>query len=291
MPLYAHLSAEARVVADWEDARRIAHLAEDHWIDYPRARQALEELERLLACPERTRMPGLLLHGESNIGKSMIIQKFLRMHPAQDFNVHTGLLQVNVLAVQMPAAPQERRLYGQLMMALNAPFRPSDRLLAVEHAALGLLRRVAPRMIVVDEVHNLLAGSANEQRASLNLLKFLSNQLRCVIVVLGTRDALVALHTDAQIASRFPSFELPRWQENEDFRGFLAGFERQLPLRQASRIAASRSMVSAIMSVTGGVTGHISELLSRAAEAAIRSKRECITPDLLQAVADKRAFA
>ena len=78
-------------------------------------------------------------------------------------------------------------------------------------------------MTVVDEVHNLLAGSAHEQRASLNLLKFLSNQLRCAIVVLGSRDALAAIQSDAQIASRFPGFELARWQENEDFRRFLAG--------------------------------------------------------------------
>ena len=271
MPVHTHLTAEARVIADLDDARRIAHLAEDHWIDYPRARQALQELERLLACPERTRMPGLLLHGES--GKSMVIQKFLRAHPAREFNTDTGLLQVDVLAVEMPSAPQERRLYGQLLMALNAPYRPGDRLAAVEYTALMLLRKVAPRMIVVDEVHNLLAGTAHEQRASMNLLKFLSNQLRCAIVVLGTRDALAAMQTDAQIASRFPGFELPRWQENEDFRGFLAGFERQLPLRQASRISGSRAMVSAIMSATSGITGHISELLSRAAEAAIRSKK------------------
>lgn len=288
---YAHLTAEAGVIAVLDDARRIAHLAEDHWIDYPRARQALRELERLLSCPGRTRMPGLLLHGESNIGKSMVIQKFLRAHPAREFNTDTGLLQVDVLAIEMPSAPQERRLYGQLLMALNAPYRPGDRLAAVEYTALMLLRKVAPRMIVVDEVHNLLAGSAQEQRAALNLLKFLSNQLKCAIVVLGTRDALAAMQTDAQIASRFPGFELPRWQENEDFRGFLAGFERQLPLRQASRISGSRAMVSAIMGATSGITGHVSELLSRTAEAAIRTKKECITPELLQAVIGARTFA
>jgi hypothetical protein len=287
---HAHLTAEASVIAEFDDARRIAHLAEDRWIDYPRARQALQELERLLACPERTRMPGLLLHGESNIGKSMVIQKFLRAHPAREFNRDTGLLQVDVLAVEMPSTPQERRLYGQLLMALNAPYRPGDRLAAVEHIALTLLRKVAPRMIVVDEVHNLLAGSAHEQRAALNLLKFLSNQLRCAIVVLGTRDALAAMQTDAQIASRFPGFELPRWQENEDFRGFIAGFERQLPLRQASRISGSRAMVNTIMSATSGITGHVSDLLSRAAEAAIRSKKECITPELLQSVIGARTF-
>jgi hypothetical protein len=288
---HAHLTVEARSIAELDDAKRIAHLAEDHWIDYQRARQALQELERLLGCPERTRMPGLLLHGESNIGKSMVIQKFLRAHPAREFNTDTGLLQVDVLAMEMPSAPQERRLYGQLLMALNAPYRPGDRLAAVEYTALTLLRKVAPRMIVVDEVHNLLAGSAHEQRASLNLLKFLSNQLKCAIVVLGTRDALAAMQTDSQIASRFPGFELPRWQENEDFRGLLAGFERQLPMRQASRLSGSRAMVSTIMSATGGITGHISDLLSRAAKAAIRSKKECITPELLQSVIGARTFA
>jgi len=281
MPTLQRLIAEARTVAELDDDRRLAHLAEDHWIDYSQARDALQVLERLLRCPERTRMPGLLLHGESSIGKSMINQKFLRAHSARVFNAETGLRQVDVLAVEMPPAPQERRLYGQMLMALNAPYRPSDQIVAVEHTALLLLRKIAPRMVVVDEVHNLLAGTAHEQRASLNLLKFLSNQLRCVIVVLGTRDALAAMQTDPQIASRFPGFELSRWQENAEFRGFLAGFERQLLLRQASRVSGSRAMVSAILSATGGITGHISELLSRAAEAAIHSRQERITPEIL----------
>ena len=81
-----------------------------------------------------------------------------RTHPAREFNTNTGLLQVDVLAVEMPSAPQERRLYGQLLIALNAPYRPGGRLAAVVYTALTLLRKVAPRMIVVDEVHNLLAG-------------------------------------------------------------------------------------------------------------------------------------
>jgi GTPase SAR1 family protein len=147
----------------------IAHLApEAHAAlalsDYPRARKALQELERLLASPKRTRMPSLLIHGESNIGKSMIIQKFLRDHPHREFNDDTGMLQLDVLPVEMPAAPTERRFYGQLLLALNAPYRPGDRLAAVEFTALTLLRQVAPKVIVVDEVHNLLAGSAREQR-------------------------------------------------------------------------------------------------------------------------------
>ena len=74
MSALSHLSPEARVLAQAHDAERLAFLATDRWIDYPRARRALEVLERLAAMPERTRMPGLLIHGESNIGKSMIVR-------------------------------------------------------------------------------------------------------------------------------------------------------------------------------------------------------------------------
>jgi Cdc6-like AAA superfamily ATPase len=282
-----HLAPEAQAALDLPEDQRISFLTEDRWIDYPRAREALQELERLLAGPKRTRMPSLLIHGESDIGKSMIIQKFLRDHPQREFNYDTGMLQLEVLAVEMPSAPTERRLYGQLLLAMNAPYRPGDRLAAVEFTALTLLRQVGPKIIVVDEVHNLLAGSAREQRASLNLLKFLSNQVPCSIVALGTRDALAAVQTDPQIASRFPGLELPRWQENEDLRGFLAGYERQLPLRKASGISDNRAMVSCVMSASGGVTGSITALLSRAAEAAIRTKTEYITLELLQATLGK----
>ena len=285
MSALSHLAPQARALAQADDAERLAFLATDRWIDYPRARQALDVLQRLAAMPERSRMPSMLIYGESNIGKSMIVRKFLRSHPPGPYGHGSGQQRIDVIAVEMPPVPQERRLYGQLLLALNASYRPSDRLAAVEHAALTLLSRVAPRMIVVDEVHNLLAGSAREQRAALNLLKFLSNQLKCSIVVVGTRDALAAIQTDAQIASRFPEFELARWQENEDLRSFLAGFERQLPLRQPSGIADSREMVSTIVSATAGVTGRISTLLTQAADAAIRAKAECITPASLRAAA------
>ena len=55
--------------------------------------------------------------------------------------------------------------------------------------------RMAPRMLIVDEVHHLLVGSHREQRASLNLLKYLANELKMSIVAVGTSDAPVAFQT------------------------------------------------------------------------------------------------
>ncbi|MFS8977653.1 TniB family NTP-binding protein [Cupriavidus necator] len=137
------------------------------------------------------------------------------------------------------------------------------------------LREVSPRMLVVDEVHHLLAGSYREQRASLNLLKFLANDLKMTIVLVGTHDAEFALQTDSQMSSRFARFEMPRWQESEAFRGLMAAFERILPLRRPSNLSR-REIVSAVLEASGGLTGEVSRLLNSATELAIRDGREMI---------------
>ena len=280
----SHLHESVRESLAWSDAERIAYLHRDRWVDYPRALETLAQLEALLATPPRTRMPCLLVYGDSGMGKTMIVEKLKRAHPSV-YDRARRCMSLDVLMVQMPPKPSEARFYGQILKAIGAPHRAHERLATIEPVTLGLLHEIKPRMLVVDEVHNLLAGSAREQRAALNLLKFLSNQLRCSIVVVGTRDALAAIQTDAQIASRFPEFELARWQPNEELRSFLAGFERQLPLRQPSGIADSREMVGTIISATGGITGRISTLLTQAADAAIRAKAERITPASLRVAA------
>jgi superfamily II DNA or RNA helicase len=58
--------------------------------------------------------------------------------------------------------------------------------------ARDILRRVAPRMLVVDEVHHLLAGTYREQRASLNLLKYFAKNRQISMVLVGTGDAVRA---------------------------------------------------------------------------------------------------
>jgi hypothetical protein len=130
-------------------------------------------------------------------------------------------------------------------------------------------------MLVVDEVHHLLAGSYREQRAALNLLKFLANDLQISMVLVGTRDAVLALQTDTQMISSYTPFEIPRWRESEGLRRLLAAFERVLPLRKPSDLAR-REIVQFVLSATGGLTGEISSLQHNAAELAIRNGDELI---------------
>jgi len=282
----SHLAPADRHQAEFDDAVRIAIIQRDRWIDYPRAAQARERLNRLLATPQRERMPCMVLYGESNIGKTLIIRRFMRDHP-NAFDAAAGVERIPVLVMQMPPTPEQHRFYAALLFELGAPFAPTARLSVLEGLARGLLRRVAPRLLVVDEGHHLLAGSYREQRASLNLLKYLANDLRMCIVLVGTRDAPIALQSDPQMSSRFVPVELPRWRENEELRGWIKGFERILPLRRPSGLDA-RDVVQFVMAASHGITGEISRLLNAAAELAILDQSERISMSHLQHVAAHR---
>jgi len=98
---------------------------------------------------------------------------------------------------KMPTTPDERRFYVKLLTTLHAPFSPSEPLATLENTAMRLLRKIGLKMLVIDEAHQLLAGSYREQRRALNLLKGLTNELMSPVIAVGTEDALHAVQTDA----------------------------------------------------------------------------------------------
>ena len=68
-------------------------------------------------------------------------------------------------------------------------------------------------LLIIDEVHNLLAGAQVQQRRMLNLLRWLGNELQIPLVAVGTAEALHAIQSDDQLANRFEPIGLPPWQE------------------------------------------------------------------------------
>src|SRR5699024_3034957 len=126
------------------------------------------------AWPNKQRMPNLLLVGPTNNGKSMIVEKFRRAHPV---GTDADQEHIPVLVVQMPSEPSVIRFYVALLAAMGAPLRPRPRLPEMEQLALALLRKVGVRMLVIDELHNVLAGNSVNRREFLNLLRFLGNEL------------------------------------------------------------------------------------------------------------------
>jgi Bacterial TniB protein len=77
-----HLQASCRSAALLTNEERIHWLRQERWIQYPRAQRVLDRLMELVDYPPRDRMPALVIYGATGMGKTGIIQKFLRDHRA-----------------------------------------------------------------------------------------------------------------------------------------------------------------------------------------------------------------
>jgi hypothetical protein len=271
-PDLSHLHPAARQAAGLPAGERLQYVRADRWIGYTRATEALEQLETLFTWPSRQRMPNLLLIGPTNNGKSMIIEKFRRSHPPVS---HPDREEIPVLVVQMPSEPSVSRFYTALLAALGAPMRRQYRLADLEQLVLRLQRAAGVRMLVVDELHNVLGGRGDRRREFLNLIRFLGNELRIPLVGVGTREAYLAIRSDDQLENRFAPFTLPRWEADTGTCSLLASFAASFPLRRPSRIAATE-MAAYLLTRSEGTIGELARLLTDAAVAAIESGEEAI---------------
>ena len=278
---YPHLYSATRPLADEDEAVRLRRIRTDRWIGYARAEAALTALEDLLTFPKRLRMPNLLVVGPTNNGKTMIVEKFRRAHLAVDaIDAADGAANIPVVKAQMPSGPDEGRLFGAILDALGMPYAPREPLSAKQDLAVRMMRATGARMLVIDELHNLLSGSGLQQRRLLNLLRWLGNELQIPLVGVGTAEALRAIRSDDQLANRFEPFVLPLWTDDGALRRLLSTLEAVLPLRRPSGLAES-AMAAKILAVSEGVIGEIVATVTRAAAYAVTSGTEAITPRMI----------
>ena len=280
MTLPAHLNESSQAILALNPEERIQKIRSERWIGYPRAKTILARLEDLLIYPRSLRMPNLLIVGDTNNGRTMLAQRFSRLHPAEDNPEGNGII-APVILLQAPPVPDEGRFYNALLEKLFAPYRPSERVDKKQFQAIKLLRYVGLKVLIIDEIHHILAGNLNRQRAFLNVIKYLGNELQISIVGVGTRDAYRALQTDPQLSNRFESAVLPRWDLDTDFLRLLASFERMLPLKEPSRLTDSQ-LASKLFAMSEGYIGELSQVLSRAAVLAVQNGREMIDARTLQ---------
>ncbi|ABO89170.1 ATPase AAA [Aeromonas salmonicida subsp. salmonicida] len=282
MTTYSHLNDSAIEALALSDRDRILKIRSERWIGYPKAKQILAKLEDLLIYPRTHRMPNLLIVGDTNNGKTMLVQRFKNLHPAIDNPSGEGI-QAPVILVQAPPVPDEGRFYNAILELLFAPYRPSERVDKKQFQAIKLLRYVGLKVLIIDEIHHILAGNMNRQKAFLNVIKYLGNELQISIIGVGTKDAFRALQTDPQISNRFEPVTLPRWEMDHDFQRLLASFERMLPLKQISNLS-QHDMASTLYAMSEGYIGELSRLLSEASVLAIHSGVETISAKILQKV-------
>jgi hypothetical protein len=279
----SHLTEKALAVSVLPLKERMAYM-NTMWIGYTQATNIIEGLEELIEHPPSHRMPGILIVGAGNNGKSHILNHFRKRNKAY-VSKEDDLVKLPIVYVQMPATPSEKDFYLEILDAVHAPYKISDRPDRRMQLVITALRSLHVKILMIDEFHHILAGNSTKQRQMLNMLKVLSNKLGISLVGAGTKEAFRAIQTDPQLASRFTPYVLSKWKMDEDdeYLSLLASFERLLPLQKPSDLTDEKIALK-ILTMTDRTIGQISGLLKACAKYAINTGTECITLKTLNEV-------
>ena len=274
-----HLTDDAGAVLAESIDDRIYFIRSKRWIAYPKAIEILGHLNDLLKHPRTTRMPSLAVYGDSGMGKSMLVEKFKDDH-SQSAHAWPHKPRSKLLVVELAGRPSERRLFAQILAVLGAPQSPRATIAELERTTIRLLEDLGVQVLVLDEIHNVLAASWREQRVVFNTLRNLSNVLKLSLVCFGIMEARQAINGDVQLARRFDSFLLPRWMAGKEFEQLVLAIVRNLPLKEPSVLTVKG--LRRILLVSDGVSARIFRMLNDVAVEAIETGAERITDEALE---------
>jgi len=287
MTHYTHIREDIRAIAEKSNEDRINYIQSEFWISYPRSMDIIKKFHDLKNHPKVNRMPNYLLVGETNNGKTAILNKFIEENN-QDFVIDEGfsLIKSPIVSIQTPPSPDERRLYNEILKEMNVPHKLNERLDKKYYQLSRLIESTNTRVLILDEIHSILSGTYKKQREFMTLLKYMSNDLKIGIIVAGTREARIAINTDPQIANRFSPITLPKWKLDTEFIQLLYSFEWRLTLRKKSGLYEKENfdLAKKIFYLSEGILGELSTILKMAAIQAITSGNERITSTVLDQI-------
>ena len=272
-----YLVPEARSALDLPVEERLAVIDKDIYIPHPKAEHILDSIDRLLSRPTNGRL-GMLISGPSGSGKSTLFKVFTKKHPRVRLTDYDN---IPVLRVETPEVPGGRRFLGAMLEAFGLDDYDKTGFETRKIRVKKELEGCKVKLVLVDEIHNLLAGSAKLKEETCNLLKNLTNTFNLPMVLAGTERAEHVFRYDAQLVSRFPVFRLPVWTDGKAYRLFLKMLESTIPLRQPSGLS-SAELAPYILKQSNGVLADIVLAVKSAARLAVLDGSEKVTIDLLK---------
>lgn len=280
---YDHLDEQTKAVINLSNEERINYMHKPVWINYSKTKKLIQIMNQLMNYPKKPRMTNLLIVGEPNMGKTTVIRKFSQMHPDVTHEDEDGMSKAHkpVILALAPTTVDEKHIYISILEQFWTPFRPNDTTAKLRHQMLYLMRECNVRMLIIDEIHNILETSTIKQRIAMNVLKNLSNELMMPIVGVGTDVAVKILSNDPQHASRFQIARLSKLEENKELRGILHAFEKKLPLKKPSKIY-QKEKGKLLYNICDGNLGNLHKLLIECATYAIENEIEEITVDIIK---------
>ena len=283
MDNFEHLNEQTKQIIYSSKEDRISYLDEPLYIEYPRTKELMGILEQMMKTPKRPRMPNLLVIGESNIGKTSIINQFYNKYHTTELEDENGYSVPHrpVILATAHTKANEKDLYIAILESFWTPFKPNNTLAQIRHQMFSLMTECRVKLLIIDEIHHFLNGTPTQQRDIMQALKNIGTKLQIPIIGVGIKDASLVLGTDPQLSSRFDMVKLSAWELDKSFRGLVNAFEKNLPLKKHSKLA-EQEKCTLLHNISQGNLGDLHKLLIACSRYAIENNIEEINIDIIK---------
>ncbi len=259
--------------------KKISFVRETPWIMHREVEKVWAKMEEIFEHPRSHRMRDLNIVARSNNGKTTLLRRFAKAHLAT-LDEHSGQLMAPVIATVMPHDPTETLFINALLNSVQLTIKRTDTFASKLEQLYHSLERIDCKVILIDEIQHIAAGTSREQHLMVNMMKNISSILQVSFIVAGAPSALNIFSFDDQFKNRFLPAVIPTWSEGEELESLLASFEALLPLEEPSDLA-SDEMIRYVLTNTDRTIGNMYELLSDATVYAIKNNQHKLTISLM----------
>lgn len=206
---YSHLTPEAAAALELPLDARAARMLSDRFVMHERLQPIFALADFMIGRPPQLRAGGLIISANPGSGKTMVCEAILRRYPEVQPTTTTSASRP-VIVISMSEAREANQLHLEILHALGCPnphrYTGNQRRDLVHKLA----KECGLRLIVIDEIQDILIGSLRQQQLALVALKALMNRLKVSIIAVGTPDARHAMGANMHLRARFEDATLPR---------------------------------------------------------------------------------
>lgn len=236
---------------------------------------------------------GLLLLGHSRVGKTHIVNNYIRLRVTERADDEERL---RILKVEVQAGCTLKIFATDLLIALNDPDPEGGSQADKTRRIADAVKLEALDLLVIDEVQRLIDADTDKvKRDVTNWITGLLNRRLCPLLLVGERKAERVFEGIMHVKGRTFGEEplTPHdWadeQDRKEFRGVLHLLDGKLGLPEMSRLGETGTAMR-IYTYAEGLLGQAATLIAQGAVIARREGRPCLTHDILAQAVDELAI-
>jgi type II secretory pathway predicted ATPase ExeA len=236
-------------------------------------------------CQSGTNTGGLLILGNSGVGKSTLIREYAQYFPAEKI---AGQTKIPVLVVTCPSSATASGFLSAVFEKLGYPIPRSD-IADKTLKVIKLLKIYQVEVLIIDEAqHAFYSRAISDFRQLVDTLKVVLTETNVGSVLCGLFELEEVIASNEQLARRhtnkidFPHFTLEVESDFLEFRAILKGFEHHLPL-PVETVLHEANLARRFLIASDGNLDYLRRILEKSVHLAAVTNQSLLTLEHYQA--------